>query len=143
MIIDVIVSFNVINKLKLSTLEIRKDNTEEIVASWQKEDNKFPIIYHKQKNGGKHRAVNKGVTLANSEDILILDSDDYLKDNMIDTLYAQCKKYKADRRFKYKRSDRSYKNTHKLIKNVGFFMFLFCCLLFKERTDEHNNCKDD
>lgn len=63
------------------------DNTEELVSLWQKEDNRFSIIYHKQKNGGKHRAVNKGVTLANSEYILILDSDDYLTPDALEKIH--------------------------------------------------------
>lgn len=47
-IVDVIISFNIINKLKLSTLEINKDNTEEIVEKisiiLQQKTNKFRRI---------------------------------------------------------------------------------------------------
>ena len=41
------------------------DNTKYIVEKWIKEINLFNIIYIKQKNGGKHRALNKGIPHAN------------------------------------------------------------------------------
>ena len=36
------------------------DNTSELFASW-KENSSFSIRYLKQPNGGKHRAINRGV----------------------------------------------------------------------------------
>ncbi len=54
------------------------DETEQVVRKWMKEERNFPILYEKQKNGGKHRAVNKGVALAHYDYFLILDSDDVL-----------------------------------------------------------------
>lgn len=60
------------------------DNTEELVASWEKDKNDFPIIYRKQKNGGKHTAINYGVTLASYEWFFIVDSDDYLRDDAVE-----------------------------------------------------------
>ena len=62
------------------------DNTESLVNSWM-EKTSFPIIYKKQENGGKHRALNKGIALANSEYILILDSDDYLTINAVERIH--------------------------------------------------------
>lgn len=43
----------------------------------------FPIRYYYQENGGKHRAINKGVSLANGEYFFIVDSDDYLTPNAV------------------------------------------------------------
>ncbi len=60
------------------------DNTEELFEKWTKEDNFFPIIYKKIQNGGKHRAINKGVKLANGELFFIVDSDDFLTDNSLE-----------------------------------------------------------
>lgn len=62
------------------------DNTEELMLQWKAETTQFPIIYVKQENGGKHRAVNRGVALARGEYILILDSDDYLTDDAVETI---------------------------------------------------------
>lgn len=60
------------------------DNTEELVRSWMKEDNFFPIRYYKQKNGGKCRAINYGLDLAEGELFFTMDSDDYLTDNALE-----------------------------------------------------------
>lgn len=60
------------------------DNTKELVEKWQKECNRFPIIYVYQDNGGKHRALNKGVHFANGKYIFVVDSDDTLTPNAIE-----------------------------------------------------------
>lgn len=62
------------------------DNTEELMLGWEAETTAFPITYVKQENGGKHRAVNRGVALAKGGYILILDSDDYLTDDAVETI---------------------------------------------------------
>ena len=59
------------------------DDTEQIVMKWIAEEKNFSIIYEKQKNGGKHRAVNRGVALAHYDYFFILDSDDTLTDNAV------------------------------------------------------------
>ena len=53
------------------------DNTEELVRKWLSEP-LFPVRYIKQKNGGKHRAVNRGVQEAQGELFFIVESDDVL-----------------------------------------------------------------
>ena len=63
------------------------DNTEELVSTWKKDCALFPIIYYKQQNGGKHRALNKGVSFVNSKYVLILDSDDSLGDNAVKLIH--------------------------------------------------------
>lgn len=57
------------------------DGTQALVEGWLREANPFPISYYRQENGGKHRAVNFGVTKAAGDYVLILDSDDYLTDD--------------------------------------------------------------
>lgn len=46
----------------------------------------FPIRYIKQENGGKHRAINRGVKNATGEFFLIVDSDDTLLPNAIEKI---------------------------------------------------------
>ena len=58
------------------------DNTEAVVGEFIA-DADFPIRYFRQPNGGKHRAVNRGVREARGELLLIVDSDDLLLDNSI------------------------------------------------------------
>ena len=60
------------------------DNTEEVIQRWMKDNNDFPIRYYKQRNGGKCRAINKGLDLAEGELFFIMDSDDYLTDNALE-----------------------------------------------------------
>lgn len=62
------------------------DNTEDLVADFIKEG-LVAIRYFKQKNGGKHRAINKGLELAKGELFFIVDSDDYLSKNALDRVF--------------------------------------------------------
>ena len=53
------------------------DGTEGLVAQW-KAEGKVVISYHRQENGGKMRAHNRGVELCQTELFVCIDSDDYL-----------------------------------------------------------------
>lgn len=59
------------------------DDTEKKVTNWVGDTKDFAIRYFKQKNGGKHRAVNYGVTFAIGNYTFIVDSDDRLTDDCI------------------------------------------------------------
>lgn len=59
------------------------DNTKELVATFSNVF--FDIIYIYKENGGKHRAINVGVDIANTEYFFIVDSDDYLLPTAIST----------------------------------------------------------
>lgn len=60
------------------------DNTQQVVEQWQTEGNSFPIRYYKISNGGKCRAINYGVDLAEGELFFNVDSDDYLTDDALE-----------------------------------------------------------
>ena len=62
------------------------DNTEELFSRWGKEENGFKINYIKTENGGKQRAVNRGLSLARGKMFFIVDSDDALTENAIERL---------------------------------------------------------
>ena len=53
------------------------DETDAVIAKWQKEGNDFPIRYFKKENGGKCRAINYGVDRAEGLLFFNVDSDDY------------------------------------------------------------------
>lgn len=53
------------------------DNTRELIGSFVREA-KISIRYFRQENGGKHRAINRGVREAAGELFFIVDSDDRL-----------------------------------------------------------------
>ena len=73
------------------------DNTQELITSFI-DEKKIDIVYFKQANGGKHRAINRGVSLALGELFFIVDSDDFLLPGSIDIIinkyYFAKKNYK-------------------------------------------------
>ncbi len=74
------------------------DNTEELFQEWSKEEN-FPVRYIKQQNGGKHRAINRGVKEAKGELFFIVDSDDYLMCDAIEKIIFCYEKIKEKKEF--------------------------------------------
>ena len=67
-----------------------EDHTPELIQKYRKENVLFSIRYYRQENGGKHRAVNFGITKANGKLFFIVDSDDYLADNAIEIILRMC-----------------------------------------------------
>lgn len=61
------------------------DNTEDLINSWIGAA-PFPIRYYKQKNGGKCRAINRGLDLAEGELFFVMDSDDYLTEDALEKI---------------------------------------------------------
>lgn len=62
------------------------DGTEALIKYWMNSEQKFDIVYIKQENGGKHRAINKGIPYLNYPYTYILDSDDFLTDDAIEVI---------------------------------------------------------
>lgn len=60
------------------------DNTKELVDSWIRECGSFPIRYYKKANGGKCRAINFALNLAEGTLFFTVDSDDYLTDDALE-----------------------------------------------------------
>lgn len=71
------------------------DDTKKVVESWIKEK-KISIHYKYQKNGGKHKALNNGISSIKNELTFIVDSDDYLTKDAIETINTYYEKYKKD-----------------------------------------------
>lgn len=74
------------------------DDTENIFQKYQSMDNGFPIIYKKVANGGKHRAINKGVKLAQGDLFFIVDSDDHLTATALERIVHVAKSIPADQK---------------------------------------------
>lgn len=72
------------------------DTTQELIESFI-QDQKIAVRYYKQKNGGKHRAINKGVKLAKGELFFIVDSDDFLVDNALELIVNIYKEVEKDK----------------------------------------------
>ena len=62
------------------------DNTQELFQKWTEENHPFSIRYYKVPNGGKHRAINRGVELAQGALFFIVDSDDYITEDAVETI---------------------------------------------------------
>lgn len=62
------------------------DETANLIFPWIESEANFEIIYIRVKNGGKHRAINKATELARGKLFLMVDSDDYLKDDAVETI---------------------------------------------------------
>lgn len=73
------------------------DDTEILINSFIN-SNKINIRYIKQDNGGKHRALNRGVCEAKGELFFIVDSDDYILENALERIVDQYESimYKKD-----------------------------------------------
>ena len=56
------------------------DNTEQLIQSFI-DEGIIDIRYFRQQNGGKHRAINRGVAEARGRMFFIVDSDDHLRDD--------------------------------------------------------------
>lgn len=62
------------------------DDTENYFNQLLSKQQSFSIRYIKQENGGKHRAINRGVKNAKGELFFIVDSDDYLTENAVEKI---------------------------------------------------------
>lgn len=60
------------------------DNTEELVKSWIQENNEFDIRYFKRERGGIPRTLSYGFKQCRGEYMMMLDSDDYFKENAVE-----------------------------------------------------------
>lgn len=75
------------------------DDAAQVFDRWIQEENDFDIIYAKVKNGGKMRAVNKGVKLATAPAFFIVDSDDFLTDDALENISTWFKEIEDDNGF--------------------------------------------
>lgn len=87
------------------------DNTEVLFRKWQAEKNLFPIRYHKQLNGGKCRAINCGLDLAQGELFFTVDSDDYLTDDALEKVNKWFTSLRPDGKVKGVVANRGYSPT--------------------------------
>lgn len=71
------------------------DNTESLILGYIAEG-KIDVRYIKQENGGKHRALNRGIAAIDSVLTIIVDSDDYLSDDAIETILKYYEKYEEN-----------------------------------------------
>jgi glycosyltransferase involved in cell wall biosynthesis len=70
------------------------DGSGEICDTYQKEDKRIKVIH--KKNGGLSDARNTGLDNATGQFVTLLDSDDWIELNMLETLYNALMEYDAE-----------------------------------------------
>lgn len=95
------------------------DNTESLVKEWQ-DAAQFTLRYYKQKNGGKHRAINLAMELAKGDLFFIVDSDDYLPSHAIDLLNFNFNQIKDDESFCGVSGSRCYPDGNRIGGDVNY-----------------------
>ena len=70
------------------------DKCGEIIDEYAKSDKRVIALH--QENSGYSKAVNRGIDLARGEYIGIIESDDWIDDDMYESLYKNAKKNKTD-----------------------------------------------
>lgn len=73
------------------------DSTTSLIEGWQASA-RFPLIYQKQANQGKHVATNRGVAQARGRFICVLDSDDSCMPNALERMLAVWETIPLDKR---------------------------------------------
>lgn len=68
------------------------DNTKELVQQWAAESD-FPIRYLYKDNGGKHTALNAGIATITTDLTFIVDSDDIVTPDAVETITRYHKRY--------------------------------------------------
>ena len=63
------------------------DDTKDVVSKME-EENKIPIQYIYKNNGGKHTALNVGISKIKTKYVFIVDSDDVLSEDAIEKIKA-------------------------------------------------------
>lgn len=92
------------------------DNSNKICSDEIRNDKRFKLIY--QKNSGVSSARNVGISVADGEYLLFLDSDDLFDNDMCETMYVTAKKYNADMVI-FGIKIREFDCTEKLINGTG------------------------
>lgn len=72
------------------------DSTQEIMKNIMDMEKTFPIIYVRKTNGGKHTALNESHSYIRGKYVLILDSDDQLTADAVETVKKEWKQYEDD-----------------------------------------------
>lgn len=110
------------------------DNTEEIAKIWTEKDARFKYIY--KKNGGLSSARNAGITIANGAFMQLLDSDDVLEKNKLQT---QIDAFLKDNEIDISISGyRYFENGHTELKILGRDNFLPEIAIMKNDSDVIN-----
>lgn len=109
------------------------DNTSNIINKFI-DDNKIRIRYFYQENGGKHRAINKGLDIAEGELFFIVDSDDTLIPTAIEIVLEKYKSVENSPEFAGISFNRGY-SEKKIVGKTFSSEFMDCTNLERGRNN--------
>lgn len=75
------------------------DNTQELLKQWQQQDTPFEMRCFFQANGGKHRALNNAIAQVQGQYVFIVDSDDMLTSDAVETALEWLKSIDGNEQF--------------------------------------------
>lgn len=85
------------------------DKTESLIKSFQAENN-LNIVYQKKKNHGKHSALNESHKFIKGTFVVVVDSDDTLTHDAIETIIKTWNKYKENKNIACVTFQRKFEN---------------------------------
>lgn len=109
------------------------DQTDLLVEEL-KEQADFEMRYFYQKNGGKHRAINKGLDLARGNLFFIVDSDDTLTTDAVEKIFTKYKSVEEDERFAGIAFNRGFSET-KIVGETFNGTFIDCDNLHRAKKN--------
>lgn len=92
------------------------DNTDEYIRELKSD--RFVIEYHRKENGGKHTALNYAHPYIKGDYVCIVDSDDYLTADAVESISYLIRQYSTDETIACFSFQRGGKNGEALVKNV-------------------------
>ena len=92
------------------------DNTEDYIRGLRTD--RFVIEYHRKENGGKHTALNYAHPYIKGDYVCIVDSDDYLTNDAVQSIFNLIKQYGANEEIACYSFQKGEKNGEAMVKNV-------------------------
>ena len=92
------------------------DNTDEYIHGLKTD--RFEIEYHCKENGGKHTALNYAHPYIKGEYVCIVDSDDYLTHDAVESISALIQQYRSDKSIACYSFQKGGKNGEPLVRNI-------------------------
>jgi glycosyltransferase involved in cell wall biosynthesis len=83
-----------LHEIEVICIDSGIDKTADIIHSYAENDRRIKYIYDENSSYGYK--INKGIELAQGKYVAIVESDDYIKDDMIQILYEQAEENQVD-----------------------------------------------
>lgn len=116
------------------------DNSFSIISKYAEKDTRFKIVT--QKNQGQAVARNKGIKMATGKYIYMIDSDDWIEKDTLETIYNECEKRNLEVLFfdatKFYEEEKKFCNGQKDFKRRQYSE-IYDGITFSKITHDDNN----